>query len=191
MVLSKREKYIAIGLSVAVGLWVVDSLAIEPYFEQADQVATDTQLAQQKLSDATTTFARQKKLAPVWAEIQSNGLLNDPSLADTQLEHALLEWTRGANVDLSSLKTERPLQQGMFDVISYNITANGSMRSISQFLWDLETATIPVRVTDMQVTPLQEGTDNLAIRVTVSTVCLPPAAPKPAEAAPAETSNQS
>ncbi|HUB27049.1 MAG TPA: GspMb/PilO family protein [Tepidisphaeraceae bacterium] len=191
MVLSKREKYIAIGLSVAVGLWVVDSLAIEPYFEQADQVATDTQLAQQKLSDATTTFARQKKLAPVWAEIQSNGLLNDPSLADTQLEHALLEWTRGANVDLSSLKTERPLQQGMFDVISYNITANGSMRSISQFLWDLETASIPVRVTDMQVTPLQEGTDNLALRVTVSTVCQTQTAAKPAAVAPSETSDQS
>jgi Type II secretion system (T2SS), protein M subtype b len=193
MVMSKREKYIGIGVAAVVALWLIDSVVLEPYFTQADQIDSDTQVAQRKLGDATATFEREKKLKPVWADIQSKGLLNDPSLADTQLEHALLDWTRTAGVDLVSLKTERPVQQGEFDVISYNVTADGSMHSVSQFLWDLESASIPARVSDIQVTPLQEGSDNLAIRLTISTVCQLPAGVKAApavQAAPAATGDQ-
>ena len=43
-----------------------------------------------------------------------------------------------------------------------------------KLLWSLETATIPVRVNDMQVTPRREGTDDLTIRLSVSALCMPP-----------------
>ena len=68
----------------------------------------------------------------------------------------------------------------------YRVTATGTMRSLSQFLWDLETATIPIRVTDARMTPQREGTDDLSLQVGVSTLC----APADAAVAPAATRPQ-
>ncbi len=48
------------------------------------------------------------------------------------------------------------------------------MRAASRLLWSLETASIPVRVTEMHITPRKEGTDDLSVQLSISTLCLLP-----------------
>jgi hypothetical protein len=38
----------------------------------------------------------------------------------------------------------------------------------------METATIPVRVNEMQINAPKEGSDDLSIRLSFSTLCMPP-----------------
>ncbi len=52
-------------------------------------------------------------------------------------------------------------------------------------MWDIETATVPIRLTDVQVAPRKEGTDDLSIQFGVSTLCQRQVTPKPAAAAQA------
>ena len=49
-----------------------------------------------------------------------------------------------------------------------------TMLSIANLLWSMETATIPVRVNDLQILPRKEGTNDLTLQLTVSTLCLLP-----------------
>jgi hypothetical protein len=126
------------------------------------------------LNEATQIFARQQKLKKVWAEMQTGGLKVDPSLAQSQTYQALVEWARGANVGLPNIKFDRQSQEGSFQVISFSVTATGSMPQVSRLLWALETASIPVRVNEVQITPVKEGTDSLQVRISVSSLCQPP-----------------
>src|SRR3712207_7371087 len=55
---------------------------------------------------------------------------------------------------------------------SFRATANGRMDSISEFLWRIETAEIPLRINDMQINARKEGSDDLQLQLGVSTLYL-------------------
>jgi Type II secretion system (T2SS), protein M subtype b len=180
VVVSKREKYIGIGTGLAIALLILDNFVVEPYFAQLDAIGTRHDLAAQTISNAATTFVRERKLQKIWTDMQSNGLKTDSAAADSQLQHALLDWANEAGVTPQVLKSDLTRKEGMFQVIGYRVTASGTMRSISRFLWALETASMPIRVTDVRVTPEREGTDDLSVQLGVSTLCAPAADEKPA-----------
>ncbi len=172
--LSKRERYIAIAV-VALGVFfLVYEFVLQPYFDRRDSIAADQKLVSGKLADADQLFAREHKLQPVWNEIKSGGLKTNRSLAESQAQQAVLDWARSAGVNVVSLKPERDQQVNQFQIINFHVQGTGSMLSISNMLWSLETAKIPVRLNDLQITPRKEGTDDLTVQLTISTLCLPP-----------------
>jgi hypothetical protein len=58
------------------------------------------------------------------------------------------------------------------------------MRQVGTFLYGIQSASIPVKVTDVQLNSKKEGMDELAIQLGISTVYLAPEDknPKPAAA---------
>jgi|KBSMisStandDraft_5_1062788.scaffolds.fasta_scaffold734828_2 hypothetical protein len=187
MVLSKREKYIGLATAAAVALLALDSFALTPYVARRDAIAAGRADAVRQLSDAASLTERQTKLRPIWTELQKGGLKVNPSQAESQTIQAVIDWAKAAGIELAALKPERSSQEGQFQVISFNVTGTGSMQAASKLLWSIETATIPVRVNDMQVTPRREGTDDLSIRLSVSALCMPPTADNSPDKSPGTT----
>ena len=193
MVLSKREKYVAYGSAAAALLLALDYFLFSPYFAEREALRTDRDQVTRELTDATLLFARQSKLRKEWAAIQSGGLKSDVSEADSQAQHAVIDCADAAGVTLARLQPDRPVAAGPFQVTSFTVSGTGPSRGIVRLLWSLETASIPIRVNDVQITPHgKEGTDDLSVRMSVSTLCLPapiaPAGGKPAgDARPAGT----
>ncbi|HSV13035.1 MAG TPA: GspMb/PilO family protein, partial [Tepidisphaeraceae bacterium] len=133
---------------------------------------------------ANDTLDRQRRLRPIWTEITHGGLKTDAAEADSQARHAVLEWMQSAGVNLKAVNPERTTNVNQFQVISFHVTGNAHMYSLARLLWSLETATIPVRVNDVQIKPQKEGTDDLTVDLSISTLCLP-AATTPAGKTPA------
>lgn len=183
MVLSKREKYIAIGAVSAIAVLVLDQVVLSPYFAKRTAIADQRSQILEEMDKANDLFARQRQLRKIWAEMQKGGLKADASEAESQALRAVLDWAQGAGVNLAALKPERSTQEGKFQIISFHVTLTGTVASMSRLLWSMETATLPVRVNDMQVTPRREGTDDLSVQLSVSTLCLLPDADKPAKTA--------
>jgi hypothetical protein len=174
--LTKREKYIALGVGIAVSLWVLDSVLITPYLSERQTLATQLNDANQKLSDATVLFARRQRLQNIWADMQKGGLKSDPSEADSQAQHAVLDWFDRSGVYLALLKSDPHVSvEGKFQVIKYHIQGEGQLWQISQLLWAMETATIPVRVDDLTIKPRgREGTNPLSVELGISTLSITP-----------------
>ncbi len=184
MIVSPREKKIAIATSVIVGLMIVYYVVVGPYMDNLALIETNTAAAIKKKSDNDLLFRRESALKKVWISMQGHGLKTNESQADSQLQHAILDWEQLAGVNQQSLKQDQPRKEGDFQVIGYRVTATGSMVNIVRFVWALETAAIPVRVTDLRVTPEKEGTDNLSVQVGVSTLSAPAEAPATPSSAP-------
>ena len=73
------------------------------------------------------------------------------------------------------MKTEHVSQEKAFEVLSYDVTATGSTPAVAHLLWALETATIPLRLNEVQISSRPENTDNLTVRMNISTLSLPEA----------------
>jgi hypothetical protein len=180
VVLSKREKYIGIGVIAAVALLGINSLVINPYEDKLDQLHSDQIAANKKYEDNKLLLHKQQVLQPAWQELVNTGLEGDYSDAQRQTQQALQTWARNAGVTLNSINSVgAPLQRGVFQIINFNVdfddSGQPSMRHIANLLWSIESANIPIRIDDVKITSAREGTDQLSIKLAISVLYMPPA----------------
>jgi len=187
VVLNKREKSIAITLGAVVALVLLYTFGIEPYFSSRTQAQESLENADRGLKQAESLFQREKRLRPVWAHLTENGLTATPSDAQAQLLNSLNTWIQESGIALSSMHPDRPApeKEKEFIRVGVKLSGTGPMSAVAKLMFRLETAKIPLNVEDMQINQRKDGTDDLQITVSLSTLCLAPpdnskTAPKPA-----------
>jgi hypothetical protein len=170
VILSKREKKIAIGVGIAAVVLILDLFLLDPFLDRKRAIASETAKTTALLDRGRKLVRQERDLKPDWAKITSGGLKAEHTEAESQLENAMQEWINDSGLKLTAQKPDRPSTDGKFDVVGIRFTAEGSMRSIGKLVWALETSSIPIRVNDLQVTPQKEGTDVLQVQANVSTL---------------------
>lgn len=151
MVLSKRERMIFWITLVLMVMLVADRFVINPGLEARDSVSEEKQRlraevsAMRRVLKGSTTRARQ------WQEMIENGLLDDPSAAQSSMLHALEEWSEQSRVRLTSVTPQRSTRdRGLRDIV-FTIAGKGDMASIGEFVWLIEQTSKPVKITNLQL----------------------------------------
>ena len=178
MILSQRERYLAIGAAGLLGLVLIQVMVISPYLSRRDAIATELTSTRGDVDHLEMLYSQQQRLKKVWNEMNAGGLSNSPSDAESLLQQALDEWAQECDVNVSQLKYERTNQEGKFLQISFHLTGAGPLSTMSRLLWRLETTPMPLRITEVQITPRKEGLDDLQLQLDVSTLCRIPDAEK-------------
>jgi type II secretory pathway component PulM len=174
VVLSQRERYIAIGVGAVVALLVLDQVFIEPYTSKRSELSAQLTAANVQKTQNDNLLFREKRMKKIWEEMITGGLKSDPSDAQDQAYDATIDWARECGVELTSLKPQRSTMEKGFEQIGFHAAGNGPMAAMSKLLWRVETASIPFRVTEVQISPRKEGTDDLTIQLSFSTLALVP-----------------
>jgi hypothetical protein len=173
--MTKRERYIAIATVSVVGLLGLDYAIVSPLFQRRADAA-DQAVARGK------EWARADKLIHVeskragrrWAELSAGALKRDASASESQVLNNLSEWANRAGVAQFSYKPERTEREKEFMRFTVRATGAGRMEQIGNFLYRIQTAPFPVRITDLTVTSRKEGTDELSIQLGISTIYMAP-----------------
>jgi len=179
MIMSKREKMIAYITGGALGLFVLDYVAIDPLMAHREQLVTKVTQARTDLTAAQHTIDKGKVMNKRWGEMQKSGLGTDPSAAEAMAQNALNAFAYDARLQLTSNKPERTERVKQFNQITIRATATGNQESIGRFVYRIQTADIPLRISDIQVNARKEGTDDLTLQLSVSTIALAPVETKP------------
>ena len=175
MVLSKRERLISIATAAVIGILLLDYLMVEPMLQQRKDLAAQIVKQQEELHRAKQLIYNSRGMTRIWSELARGQLLRNPSEAESQLAHSVDEWAHDAGLNLASSRaTATAERENGFNKITVRATGNGGIAQIARFMWRAQTATIPVRVTELQITSHKEGTDDLTLQVAVSTIQQPP-----------------
>jgi hypothetical protein len=189
--LNKRERHLAIGVVVVVGGLLAYQYVWDPFWAAEQKAADDLKQANAQLDKADRLFRRERDLKRVWNDMVAGGLSGSADAATSQAMNAVNAWMQRARVATIGLKPERTTTENRFLVSSFHLEGGGNMASISRLINALETADIPVRINELQIRPQKkEGTDDLKVDLSVSTLSIQPEADKPAArpaAAPAKT----
>jgi hypothetical protein len=181
---------IGITVGVVVGLFALDRLAISPLLAQRETLLASISDAELKLQQAQALIQSKPILDRQLADNISKGLTKGQSDAESQLLNRLPEWARDANLDLGNIKPAGAAQavikpggranekEKAFLKLTCRATGTGGTEQVRWFIYRIQTASIPVRITDMTVTTKKEGTDDLEVSLGVSTIFLSPEAVK-------------
>jgi len=196
VVLSQRERFIAIALGGVLLLVVLWEVVFSPLDDWSKQINTDKELAIKQQSDDQRLFADQKRLTKVWDEMQKGGLMDNPSDAQTQLHQAVTDWAVQSGVNVSNQTTETPVAVGDsksgFVQAGIKVVGFGTTSGIAKLVYQIEVAKIPARVHQVTISSKKEGADDLQVDMNLTTLCVVPVArpstPNPVQVTP--TANQ-
>jgi len=158
-------------LGLGLFYWII----FEPLTDRLTDLDAQLKVKQDERSTADGLKAKKGSAERDWATMSRNVLQRDASAAESKILNDVRDWAQEAGMNLSSLKPERvPEKQGDFYKESFRATGGGQMSQIARFLNRIQTASIPVRITDLSITSRKEGNDDLSVSVGIATIYLVP-----------------
>jgi len=191
VVLSQRERYIAVALGAVLLLVILWTVVFSPLEAWREQIGHDkeAQIKQQQLDERL--FADQKRLQKVWDEMQKGGLMDNPYDAQTQLHQAVTDWAVQSGVNVSNQTTEAPIvvgdQKSGFVQAGIKVVGFGTTSGIAKLIYQIEVAKIPARVHLVTISSKKEGADDLQVDMNLTTLCVTPVrqtGPNPVQVSP-------
>src|SRR5438067_2053855 len=175
MVVSKRERMIGIITMIVLAALVLDQFVFEKLLDQKRDLEGQKAVATQTLHEKNILIHQSAEDKPRWDQMRRDGLLNDASRTETQIYNNLNAWAREAGLSPPpALKSDRTEKEKDFYKLTLRATGNGAMSQIARFLWHIQTANIPVKITELTISSRKEGADDLSLTMSVATAYLAP-----------------
>lgn len=171
MGLSKRERVILIVASLAVGALVVDKIILGPVKNRLDELKAQREVLVANLGEAESLFERRRLLEPRYRTMLSDGFRNDTE-AESRVLRSLRDWSERTALTLSSVKPERVASDRGLKEMTFAVAGTGTLRSVAEFLWHIETAALPIKVKNMQVGSASEAGDAMSLQLRFSALYL-------------------
>ena len=186
MVLSQREKYVAIGFGAVAVLAILYWVVLSPMLDWNDTITKGTGDARDVQTKDANLKHKLVQLTKVWNDMTKNGLKTDVSEAQSQLSHAVSEWAAQSGVNITSTHSEAPTlvdQRSGFTQVIYQVTGTGTTVGVAKLLYQIESAKIPIRIDNLRIGSKKDGADDLEIQLNVSTLTTASTPARPAVAA--------
>jgi hypothetical protein len=175
VVLSKRERYIAIATICTLGLLIFYFVLIDPEIDTKTALGTKIDEAQLIWDNGTNAETRARNFGKDWNARIAGPLKSNSSDAASQLLPAVDKWAKEAGMsNLSINQPDRSDKEKDFAKFTLRATAKCNMKQLGAFMYRIQIATIPVRITDLTVSTPKEGTDELIVQMGISTIFLSP-----------------
>jgi Tfp pilus assembly protein PilO len=171
MILSKREKLIAVVAAAAVGLVVLDFYVLTPFLDLRTRQADELQTLTATLNEARALFDRRRLLRTEWHAMNAAGLGRSRPEAESVVFHAVRDWAQESGLQLGSLKPGQSVEHPHAMELTFQTAATGPMQAVAGFLWRVESAPLPLRVHQLQLGARKDGEDDLSLQLHLSTLC--------------------
>jgi hypothetical protein len=186
--MNKRERNIGIVVGAVVGGALLWSIIIEPVLESRTGLKTQISTARVGLQQDLNLINRRTDLENRWKQNLTRGLMYDSTSALSQLNNTLnqmatevglreMQITSNSNPVQANRPTGRAgvtVREKGFLKLTCRFTAKGGMQQISSFVYRLQNANIPIRITELDIKTETENSDQLAINLTAATIFLEP-----------------
>ena len=173
MTLSRTERLLLIGALAVAALLVLDQTALSPLLKARGEARSERDRLEKELATANELLAQRARIESQWDQMVKAGLKGDPAEAESLVHTVFQDWARAEGLTLSLFKPERLTEKSQLPQIAFQATGTGNMRGIARLLWRVQSASIPIKVTEAQISARKDGTDDLSFQLRLSTVYAP------------------
>jgi hypothetical protein len=170
MVLSRRERLIALAAILVVGAFVLDGFVLTPTWRRLQATEDQKQELLAQITEAQSLFERRGLLERKSKKMLSDGLRTDAE-AESRVARALDEWSADTRLTLTSVKPERAAGDKGLKEMTFVVAGKGRLDAVARFLYEMETADMPLKVKDMQLGSSESG-DSISLQLTLSALYL-------------------
>lgn len=173
MTLTKREKQIGAVTIMVFVILALDRFLLTPYIENRDRLFSEEQNLLIEYRKARGILSQWKELSPAFeGALKKDG--TDEEMSENEALNFISDMAKENGLALSLLKPAGAGKRGQPEERIFQVVGRGTMKSISAFLRQLESAPFPVlNIKDLQLASRKEGTDDMTLQLRVGELSLP------------------
>lgn len=169
MVLSKRERYIAVVTLAVILIFALDRYAVTPFMKMNDRIMSEKQGLLTDIQRASRIFRERKKVSSEWHDMLKGGLGSDASATESRILHVIRKWSTDYGLTISSIKPDRNGEEDkILKEIVFYIACKGTMDAVGKFLLELENSSLPVRITEFQLSSREVDGMDMSLQLRLS-----------------------
>jgi hypothetical protein len=173
MVLSKREKNIAIITGGVLLLFLFYSFVLIPVMDGRGRIQSEKERLETQLAQARRVIDRREQLSEQWEEMKAGGLGADPSVIESRVLGAVGQWSQECGLPISTVKPDRDRNEGAgLREIFFNLVLAGDMEAVGRFLWEVENSALPLRIKEFQLGSRGGDGADLSLQIKLSALYL-------------------
>lgn len=173
--MQSRERTLAIIVALLVGIWLADSLLLQPlsqWFQEKDEAIT---ALERDMNEAQIVLDRRQRIRQEWRSRHASGLLHSEEHARFTLQEMMNGAAIRQRLQIDNIGAQsRAIAHGdeQFLRLNVSLSARGSLRSVQAFLQELEETSMPLSIERCEVASLDPKKDELQLNASVSTLLL-------------------
>jgi len=163
--IDNRQKLLAIVAIGCLALLACDRLIITPLIHTwKDRDRRISELSE-RFVHGTTLLDRENSIRERWAEMQSNTLPSNVSVAESKVLKSVDQWTQDSGISFTSIKPQWKQNADDCLVLECQASAFGDIQALTRFLYDLERDPLALKVEDVEIAARDDNGQQLSLGV--------------------------
>jgi Tfp pilus assembly protein PilO len=174
MKIQNRQQFLVMLTIAAAALYVGVNFILSPlagwWSSRQKQIAE----LRQNVADGRKMISREIAIRSRWADMQTNALPVNSSLAEAQLLRSVDEWSRSSGADVISLMPQWKRDSTNYMTLACRVETAGDLGTLSRFLYDLEKGPMALRLDAVELGARDKEGQQLTLNVELSGLSLIP-----------------
>jgi Tfp pilus assembly protein PilO len=173
----RRLIWLKVAAAVTVGLLVLDQMVLTPAMVRWREQSDRLEVLRREVREGQALLAREAVIRERWDEMQRRDLPEDGAEAENEVFKAVARWGRAGRITFTGLNPQWRAYEDGYSTLECRASATGDQAGIAQFLEELETDPLAVRLETFEISAVDEQGRrlNLAARFTALRIGLEPA----------------
>jgi hypothetical protein len=148
-----RQKFLLIAAACVVGIYLLDTLVVEPLTASWVDRSKAIKKLRDDIENGKKVLARDAITRTKWGDYEKKALPEDPAVAENDLLGAFITWSKDSGVTITSTKPQwKHGATPEYSLLECHVDAEGSLPTITRFLYELEHSPMALRVESVELT---------------------------------------
>ncbi|MDX9755288.1 MAG: hypothetical protein RBU29_15085 [bacterium] len=167
---ANRERILIIASLACLVLLVGDKLILSPMLNAWTTRADAIEQLENDLFKGRLLLEREEDYRARWQAIREGALPKDISSAENLVLKSVDRWVNQSRINLVSFKPQWKQTEEDWMSLECRAIAQGNMESVVRFLYEIETETLPLRITGLELSSKDETGQIMTFGIEISAI---------------------
>jgi Tfp pilus assembly protein PilO len=172
MKIENRRNFLIVLTLAALALYAGDWLILEPTIKWWKSREAAVVELRRQVSDGKFLIQREQDIRNRWAQMQTNALPNNTSLAEQQVLNAFDHWSQQSGANITSITPQWQNDQDDYSTLDCRVEASGDLQTLSRFLYEIENDPMALKIESLDLSAKDDEGQELDLGLQISGLSL-------------------
>lgn len=172
MQIKNRQQILILAALVGLALLVGDSLIFSPLVKLWKSRSEKIVVLRQQVDKGERLLKHEESYRRSWANMQTNTLPGNPSLAEQQVLQAFDKWSQDSRISVNSITPQWKRDRDDFTTLQCRVDAGGTVGTLGRFLYNIENDPMALRIESVEITARDKEGAQLSLGLQISGLVL-------------------
>ncbi len=172
MQIKNRQQMLILAALAGLALLVGDSLIFSPLLKAWKSRSDKIVELRKQVEKGERLVKHEESYRTNWAQMQTNALPGNPSLAEQKVLQAFDKWSQDSRISVNSITPQWKRDSDDFTTLQCRVDASGTIGTLSRFLYNVEQDPMALKIESVEITARDKEGAQLSMGLQISGLVL-------------------